>query len=236
MDEPDEHNFWTNIDASDYQDRWIISGKGTTRDMWVGLAWEGIDPDRPFTLPDGTDFLDLLSEGRFSSIADKVWLQADKKGRMEDVLWTCTMSYTAISTRLVKALKKFTPEGIQSWPLEVRSKRGEKLSDDYHLIVISPTASDDSPVRSFPYKDLPSASFDVTSEVFDHLKEQGITGFSAEHGLDYIKTARENEETERDWERKKATGDLTDYERELLEEERQLIAEAEAYDRENPRP
>lgn len=164
--------------ALDYSDRKILQGKTGRSALWVELAWEGQDADAPFTLPDGRPLDEVNTTGEFASIAEHVWLSVSNPGTAGDMLWTTSMAFTVVSTRMLEGLRQSGAAHLEAFPLTVRRKRSLNL-DGYHLVVV---AGDDQhgPVRGFPPGRRSTTWLDVHLDVLTELRRGGIGGLAVE--------------------------------------------------------
>lgn len=162
----------------DYSERMVVQGRMGSSALWVELDWEGQDADAPFTLPDGRQIDEVIEAGEFASIADHVWLSVSNSGKAGDMLWTTSMAFTAVSGRLLNALRAAGAKTVEAFPLTIRRKRSPNL-EGYHLVVV--TGQDPNrPVREFPAGRRSTPSLDVHVDVLAELRRQGIDGFVAE--------------------------------------------------------
>lgn len=168
--------------TDDYADRFILSGYWGASFLWVELDWEGQDPDAPFTLPNGRELDEVIGSGEFDTIADQVWLSVSNSGKAGDILWTTSMAFTVISTRMLDILRQFGGVTLAAFPLATRRERSPGLHD-YHLVVVGD--NDDSPVRRFPAGRRSTCDLDVHAEVLQELRRQGVDRYRVKDAQQY---------------------------------------------------
>lgn len=155
-----------------YDGRYAISGRG----MWVELAWNGKREEAPYRLSDRREYYDVVAAGEFAQIAGQVWLEVEKAGSAQDLLWTTGMALTVVSRRLAKALADILDEDEFSvFPVPLRRGRSPDI-DDY-LILIPAGEGPDRRVREFPFGRRATWSIDVEASVLKELRARGIDKF-----------------------------------------------------------
>ncbi len=146
--------------------------------MWVDLAWEGMDPDHPLTLPDGRDISDVIASGNVRQIIDQVWLKIVNYGKPTDMLWSTGMAITVVSRRMADALIEAGAEDVDVFPVTVRRQRSPDL-EDYVLLVCNGHGADRR-VREFPLGRRSTSSLDVHADVLAKVRQRGCAGFEVE--------------------------------------------------------
>lgn len=164
-------------DFTVYDDRWVLAGEMDRSSLWVDLAWAGKDPDRPFTLPDGREYPEVVAAGQFHQIADQVWLEVTNPGRAGDMLWSTGMALTVVSRRLADALVELGAADVGIFPVTIPQQPADQ---DGYVIVICHGSDADRPIREFPLGRRSTPWLDVSTAVLTGLRQRGVGGFGVE--------------------------------------------------------
>ncbi len=159
----------------DLHDKYVLDAKGSTGTLWVSLTWEGFDRDHPSRLPDGQDWLDLVSEKGIHALPENLWLEPWSSGRLVDWLWS-GLGELVFSQGMLDVFSKFDIQGMETRPLTIRRKRNPDI-EGYSLVRF--TGKDDR-VRHFPPSNPYAWSIIVSEEIKEALASQKLTGFRIE--------------------------------------------------------
>lgn len=157
-----------------YDGRVTLTGRSGGKQAWGVLSWDGQTDETMATFPDGRDVWETLQSGDLSTLPE-CWIKLTNTGALGDMMWSDAMIFCFVSDRFVQVLRSEGFGGFQVLPLEVVPKRGTRFAG--YSLLLPDNASEDAPIRSFPFVFRPTVTLDVSGEVIAALTAAGVTDF-----------------------------------------------------------
>lgn len=159
-------------------DKYVLSPSGSSGTLWVHLAWDGKDPNKPSVLPDGRDWEDVIVKEGLKGLPSPIWLEPWNSGRLVDWLWP-GLSERVFSQNMLKVFLNCGVKGIETLPLTIRRKRDPDI-EGYSLVKFS----GDEQVEYFPPDNPYGFSLVVSENIKEELMNQKLTGFTIQTAAD----------------------------------------------------
>ncbi|MFD2840995.1 hypothetical protein ACFSYH_10490 [Populibacterium corticicola] len=173
----------------DYTGRWVVTAKGSSRQAWLNIAWQG-QGDAVHELPDGRDLVEVIDANGLATLDFPLWFEVEQSGSYDDLLWTTLGAYLIVSDKFLEILGGFQDYGYEHRPLEIRRSKGQPPVTGHNLFIAT-TTDQNAHLRPFPLRKATS-SVDVSIELLTALKRHKVTGMDVKDAPTWWSMIQEN--------------------------------------------